>query len=440
MTYKEVTEYLFSQVPSYEQQGATGYKEGLDTTLKLDEHFDHPHEHFRSIHVAGTNGKGSVSHTIAALLQVFGYRVGLYTSPHLIDFSERIRVNGVPISEEYVVNFIETEKDYLESLKPSFFEITTAMAFKYFKDMDVDIAIIEVGLGGRLDCTNIITPIACAITNISLDHTQLLGNSIEQIAMEKAGIIKTGIPVVIGENNSITRPIFEQAAKAVKAPIYFADDADETEITSAEVLPNGHILYHSKHLADFEGELGGMCQIKNTNTVMVINHILMNAGYLCMCYDPENNRKIQLEMNKAFLNVCEITGLRGRWQKVHEHPTVICDTGHNVGGWEYISKQLADVKCEKMRIVFGIVDDKDIYGIMQLLPKNAVYYFTKPNTTRGFPETSLKVFGDQFGLEGSCYSTVVQAYNAAFAEAGPNDFIFVGGSNYVVADFLKSRN
>lgn len=440
MTYKEVTDYLFSQVPNYEHQGTSGYKEGLETTLKLDEHFGHPHESFRSIHIAGTNGKGSVSHTIAALLQLFGYRVGLYTSPHLVDFSERIRVNGEPIPEDYVVEFVEKEKEYFETLNPSFFEITTAMAFKYFKDTDVDIAVIEVGLGGRLDCTNIITPIICAITNISLDHTHLLGNTLADIAREKAGIIKPGIPIIIGESNPETRPVFEQIAKERNAPIHFAEDEDEVEITSCEMLPNGHILYHAKHLADFEGELGGIYQQKNTNTVMAINHYLMDAGYLCMCYDPENNRKIQIEMNKAFKNVCEITGLHGRWQVTHQNPTVVCDTGHNVGGWQYLSQQLVNVKCKKMRIVFGVVEDKDIYGIMQLLPKEAVYYFTKPDSKRAFPETSLKVFGDQFGLEGNCYSTVMQAYNAAFADAAPDDFIFIGGSSYVVADFLKSRS
>lgn len=440
MTYKEVTEYLFNQVPNYEHQGTSGYKEGLETTLKLDEHFEHPHESFRSIHIAGTNGKGSVSHSIAAMLQVYGYRVGLYTSPHLVDFSERIRVNGIPISEDYVVNFVEQEKEFLDSLHPSFFEITTAMAFKYFKDMDVDIAVIEVGLGGRLDCTNIITPILCAITNISLDHTQLLGNSLEQIAMEKAGIIKAGIPVVIGENNPATRPVFEEVAASVKAPIFFAEDDDEKEIVSAEPLDNGHILYHAKHLADFEGELGGIYQLKNTNTTMSIMHRLMDLGYLASCYEPENNKTIQIEMNKAFQNICEITGLHGRWQITHQKPTIVCDTGHNVAGWQYISQQLANIECKKMRIIFGVVEDKDVYGIMQLLPKNAIYYFTKPDSKRAFPETSLKVFGDQFGLESNCYSTVMQAYNTAFAEASPDDFIFIGGSSYVVADFLKSRN
>ncbi len=440
MNYKEVTEYLYNQTPSYEKHGTSGYKEGLENTLKLDEHFGHPHESFRIIHVAGTNGKGSVTHSIAAMLQVYGYRVGLYTSPHLVDFRERIRVNGIPVSEEYVVEFVEKEKIFFETLSPSFFEITTAMAFKYFRDSNVDIAVVEVGLGGRLDCTNIVTPILSIITNISLDHTQLLGASLEQIAMEKGGIIKTGIPVIIGEALPETRPIFEALAQEKQAPIHFAEDEDEKEIESAEILPEGGILYKARHLAEFKGELSGLYQIKNMNTVMVAMHRLMDSGYLCECYDPANNRMIQKEMNLALQNVTKITGLMGRWQTVSTLPTIVCDTGHNVAGWEYLNKQLTAVKCKQLRIVIGIVDDKDIYGIMNLLPKNATYYYTKANTKRAFPETSLKVFGDQFGLSGECYPTVPEAVRAATDASSPEDFIFIGGSTYVVADFLKSRN
>lgn len=440
MTYKEVTEYLFEQTASYEKQGASGYKEGLDTTLKLDEHYGHPHEHFRSIHVGGTNGKGSVSHSIAALLQTFGYRVGLYTSPHLVDFKERIRVNGTPISEDYVVKFVEREREFFEPLSPSFFEITTAMAFCYFRDMDVDIAIIEVGLGGRLDCTNIITPIISVITNISLDHTQLLGSSLEQIAMEKAGIIKTGIPVVIGETQPETKPIFEQVAAEKNAPIVFADSDEEREIVSAKPMPGGGMLYKCVHLGDFKGELSGIYQERNTNTTMAVMHWLMDNGYICLCYDQDNNRKIQQEMTNALMHVSDYTGLKGRWQTLHEMPKVVCDTGHNVGGWQYLSKQIASVECRQKRIIFGVVEDKDIYGIMELLPKDAVYYWTKPGTKRGFPESSLKVLADQFGLMGNAYPTVAQAYQAAITEAATDDFIFIGGSTYVVADFLKTRN
>jgi len=437
MNYQEVCDYLFNQTPSFELQGQSGYKEGLDNSLALDEHYNHPHTKFRSIHIAGTNGKGSVSHNIAALLQVFGFRVGLYTSPHLADFRERIRVNGKPIPEDYVVEFVEDGKDFWQPLKPTFFEIATAMAFKYFADMDVDIAVVEVGLGGRLDCTNIITPILSIITNISMDHTQLLGSSLEQIAMEKGGIIKKGVPVVIGEATPETRMVFEALAQEAGAPIYFAED--EQEIETAIPRPEGGYHYTAKHLGDFDGELSGIYQPKNTNTVVVAMHRLVDMGYMCDCIVPENQRKIQVEMSNAFLHVCSMTGLQGRWQKVQEHPTIVCDTGHNVGGWEYLTKQIQQQKCAHRRIVFGMVEDKDIYGVMALLPKDAIYYYTKGSTKRAFPETSLKVFGEQFGLKGECYPTVKEAIDAALEEATPDDFIFVGGSTYVVADFLHSR-
>jgi dihydrofolate synthase/folylpolyglutamate synthase len=438
MSYEEITEYLFSQTPSYESQGASGYKEGLETTERLDEHFGHPHENFRSIHVAGTNGKGSVSHTIAAQLQVSGYRVGLYTSPHLVDFRERIRVNGIPISEEYVVEFVEREKDFFEPLHPSFFEITTAMAFKYFSDMGVDIAVVEVGLGGRLDCTNIITPILSIITNISLDHTQLLGHSLEQIAMEKGGIIKPGIPVVIGEATPETRMVFDTLAAEANAPIVYAED--NPELISAKLRPEGGMYYKTVHGFEFYGELGGIYQEKNTNTVLHAFGQLVHMGYLADIVEGREKQKTQEEMNSAFLNVTTLTGLKGRWQKVRENPTVVCDTGHNVAGWQYLSRQLTDIKCKELRIIFGMVDDKDIYGVMSLLPKNATYYYTKGSTKRAFPETSLKVFGEQFGLKGECYPDVEHAYQAAITGASSEDFIFVGGSTYVVADFLKTRN
>lgn len=440
MNYRKVLEYLFSQTPSYEKQGASGYKEGLENTILLDEHFDHPHKHIRSIHVAGTNGKGSVAHSIAAMLQVYGYRVGLYTSPHLIDFRERIRVNGVPVSEEYVVDFVEKEKVFFEPLNPTFFEITTAMAFKYFKDMNVDIAVVEVGLGGRLDCTNIITPVLSIITNISLDHTQLLGASLEQIATEKGGIIKPGIPVVIGETHPETRPVFEALAQKCNAPIHFAEDENEREIETAEILPEGGMYYTARHLTEFNGELGGIYQKKNMNTVMVAMRILMDTGSLFECHTSEDKRKAQEKMNHALQNVTKLTGLMGRWQTIHQHPTIVCDTGHNVGGWQYLSQQLAMVKCRKMHIVIGIVDDKDIHGIMNLLPKDATYYYTKAESKRAFPETSLKAYGDQSGLTGKCYATVPEAVRAATDAAAPDDFIFIGGSTYAVADFLKSCN
>ena len=437
MNYQETCDYLFSQTANFEQQGASGYKPGLDTSMALDEHYGHPHEHFRSIHVAGTNGKGSVSHLMAAQLQGCGYSVGLYTSPHIIDFSERIRVNGKPISEEYVVAFVEEGRDFFEQQKATFFEIATAMAFKYFKDMDVDIAIVEVGLGGRLDSTNIITPILSVITNVSLDHTQLLGDSVEQIAMEKGGIIKRGVPVVIGETTPETRMVFDALAQEANAPIIFAED--EQEIVSWRLTPDGYMHYTAKHLGEFDCELTGDYQPRNMNTVVVALHKIVDLGYMCDCIEPENNRKIQGEMNRAFRNVVKSTGLQGRWQTVRRNPTVVCDTGHNPGAWEYLSRQLAAVKCRKLRIIFGMMEDKDVYSVMSLLPKDATYFFTKGSTKRALPETSLKVFAEQFGLKGDCYPTVEQAYKAAMDRASSEDFIFIGGSNYVVADFMKTR-
>ena len=436
MKYEEAIDFLFNRTANFELQGVAGYKEGLGNSLALDEHYGHPHEHFRCIHIAGTNGKGSVSHSIAALLQVFGYRVGLYTSPHLLDFSERIRVNGQPVPHDYVADFVDKGKDFFESVNASFFEITTAMAFKYFKDVNIDIAVIEVGLGGRLDSTNIISPVLSIITNISLDHTQLLGTSIEQIAMEKGGIIKPGVPVVIGEATPETRMVFDALAQEAKAPIAYAED--EQEIVSSTVAPEGRI-YKAKHLGEFKGELQGDYQEKNMNTVVVAMHQLVNLGYMCDCIDPDNNRKIQLEMCEALQNVSTITGLMGRWQVVRRSPLVVCDTGHNIGAWKYLSKQIESVKCKHLRIVFGMVGDKDVYGVMALLPKNATYYYTKGSTKRAFPEMSLKVFGDQFGLQGECYPGVKEAYQAAISGASSDDFIFVGGSNYIVSDFLKSR-
>ena len=314
------------------------------------------------------------------------------------------------------------------------------MAFKYFQEMNIDIAIVEVGLGGRLDCTNIITPILSVITNISLDHTQLLGDSLEQIALEKGGIIKPEVPVVIGETQPETKPIFDALAQEGNARIVYADDENERQILSAEPLPEGGMLYKCKDLADFKGELGGIYQVKNMNTIMCVMHQLMDSGYLCDYAPLENKRKIQEEMTLALNNVTRITGLKGRWQIVHRKPTIVCDTGHNVGGWQYLSQQLMQAQYKKLHIVFGMVDDKDVYGIMNLLPKDAIYYYTKASTKRALPETSLKVFGDQFGLKGDCYPTVGEAIKSATETASADDFIFIGGSTYIVADFLKYIN
>ena len=437
MNYTETCNYLFYKTSNFESQGKGGYKEGLDTIKALDEHYEHPHHDFKTIHVAGTNGKGSVSHTLAAILQVCGYKVGLYTSPHLADFSERIRVNGQPIDQDYVTQFVENGKDFFEEIKATFFDITTIMAFNYFQEKDVDIAIIEVGLGGRLDSTNIITPLVSVITNISLDHTQLLGASVEQIAMEKAGIIKKGIPVVIGEAIPETRMVFDAIAQEANAPIVYAEDRHS--IVKATMLNEGGMLYETDNGMRFKSELMGKFQEKNINTVAAVCQELMILGYLCDVKIPENVSLIQKEMEDALMNVCELTGLQGRWQKIQDNPTIVCDTGHNIGAWEYLSKMLSEVKCNQMHIVFGMVEDKDIYGVMSLLPKNAIYYFTKGSTKRAMSEQSLQVFGAQFELAGMCYPTVSEAIEDAMKNAQKDDFIFVGGSNYVVADFLKTR-
>jgi dihydrofolate synthase/folylpolyglutamate synthase len=435
MNYKETCEYLYGQMPMFEKQGASGYKEGLVNTLKLDDHFNHPHQNYRTIHVAGTNGKGSCAHTLAAILQMCGYKVGLYTSPHLVDFSERIRINGQPIDEDYVVDFVEKEKGFFEPLSPSFFEVVTAMAFKYFADKKVDFAVIEVGLGGRLDCTNIIFPVLSVITNIGLDHTQFLGNSLEQIAMEKAGIIKQGVPVVIGETTPETKMVFEAVAAEAKAPITFAE-ADK-EVTACDATEKG-LLYQTRDYGIIEGELAGNYQEKNTNTVLCAIRQLEKQGYMypVIC-EPEQtcqNREVKI----AFKNVCELTGLKGRWQKVKDAPLTICDTGHNVAGWEWLSRQLQSVPCKHMHIIFGMVEDKDIEGVMALLPKEATYYFTKSNNKRSASENVLCLYAQNFGIKGKGFPDVNSAYEAAVNVADEKDFVFIGGSSYIVADFLKN--
>lgn len=425
MDYKQTVEYLFNSTPVFEKVGASAYKEGLSNTLALDEHFGHPHTHFKSIHIAGTNGKGSCSHTIAAILQSAGYKVGLYTSPHLVDFRERIRVNGVCIDEQYVIDFVENERHFFEPLHPSFFELTTALAFKYFAEQKVDIAIIEVGLGGRLDCTNIITPLVSVITNISLDHTMFLGDTLVKIAKEKAGIIKHEVPVIVGEVNDETRPVFERVAREHNAPIVFAEDS--SDIISVKVDGLSGIDYTTTGYGNFKGALGGSYQVKNSNTILHVVDLLRSS-------------KISIStacVQKGFAEVCALTGLMGRWQTVHRQPLVVCDTGHNEGGWQYLGKQILQPECKTRRIVFGMVDDKDIDHVMNHLPTNAVYYFTRATTHRAIPETKVQEYGKLHNLYGNCYGSVAEAYEAALSEADSKDFIFVGGSSYVVADFLE---
>lgn len=412
MDYQNTLSYLYNSAPMFQQVGSSAYKEGLENTLALDKHFEHPHHSFRSIHVAGTNGKGSCSHTIAAILQEAGYRVGLYTSPHLVDFRERIRVNGQPISEEYVIHFVEKERTFFEPLQPSFFELTTAMAFRYFADERVDVAVIEVGLGGRLDCTNIIRPDLCIITNISFDHTQFLGDTLEKIAREKAGIIKNGIPVIIGETTPETKPVFLKKAQEANAPIYFAEENDREDYPGIEC------------------ELKGIYQKKNTRTILTALPLLKEAGYHL---DEQSVRG-------GFAHVVELTGLMGRWQKLQDSPTLICDTGHNVGGIAYIVEQLRQQSYRQLHIVIGMVNDKDIRGVLALLPQEATYYFTKASVKRALPENELQELAATVGLQGTCYPDVPTAVLAAQKESLPEDFIFVGGSSFIVADLLANRD
>lgn len=424
MNYNETVEYLFNSTPVFEKVGATAYKEGLYNTRQLDSHFNHPHKAYKTIHVAGTNGKGSCSHTLAAILQTAGYRVGLYTSPHLVDFRERIRVNGECIDEKYVVDFVDKERNFFEPLHPSFFELTTALAFKYFADQKVDIAVIEVGLGGRLDCTNIITPILSVITNISFDHTQFLGNTLASIAGEKAGIIKSSIPVVVGETNDETRSVFEAKAKSLGCPIDFAES--KNEILKATHNAVGGMKYTTLDYGNFSGELAGDYQVKNANTILHAVGWLKKLGIL----------SDDIFVHEGFANVCELTGLMGRWQTLMTSPLTICDTGHNVGGWEYLSKQIGHQQYNTLRIVFGMVDDKDIDRVMDMLPTNAVYYFTQANTHRAVLVEEVVEKGSLHGLSGKGYAAVAEAYDAAMTEATADDFVFIGGSSYIVADLL----
>ncbi|MBQ7495056.1 MAG: bifunctional folylpolyglutamate synthase/dihydrofolate synthase [Bacteroidaceae bacterium] len=415
MDYVSTIQYLYHAAPLFQNIGAGAYKEGLSNTHTLDEHFGHPHTHYRTIHIAGTNGKGSVSSCLAAILQSAGLKVGLYTSPHLVDFRERIRVNGAMIPEQRVVDFVEQERSFFEPLSPSFFELTTALAFLYFAEQQVDVAVIEVGLGGRLDCTNIITPDLSVITNISFDHQQFLGNTLAAIAAEKAGIIKSGIPVVIGETNghAEVRDVFENTAIVRGSSIRFADEESMSVIGC---------------------ELKGKYQRANMNTVQCALDELRKQPYYASLLTAE-------AVQNGLARVTELTGLRGRWQTLREQPALICDVGHNVAGIRYVVRQLLDQPCKHLHIVFGMVNDKDYAQVLVELEKlsdHATYYFTQPSCQRALPvDTLARAFIEkEFSVE--TYSTVRDAVCAALQKASPDDCIFVGGSCYVVADLLES--
>lgn len=427
MTYEETLNYLYTSIPVFQHSGGSAYKPGLDTTIALDNYLGNPHKAYRTIHVGGTNGKGSTSHLLAAILRQSGYKVGLYTSPHLVDFRERIRVNGQMIPHDYVIDFVEHHRAFFEPLHPSFFELTSAMAFDYFRSQEVDYAIIEVGLGGRLDSTNIITPILSVITNISLDHTQFLGDTVEKIAAEKAGIIKKNVPVVIGEaEQEGVAQVFMETAKQVNTSIYFAQDTDVLKETHRTT--SGRWVYESTDHGTLHGELGGIVQIKNAATVLTAVRILQANGV-----------KIPTQaVRDGFEQVVELTGLMGRWQTLQSSPKVVCDTGHNVGGWQYLRSHLEEEskKHRKLFMVVGMVNDKDINSVLALMPKQAYYFFTQAAIQRAMPAEDFASLATQHGLQGEVCSSVPTAIEKTLAQAEETDMIFIGGSTFIVADAL----
>ena len=428
MTYQETLDYLYNQRPAYERQGAGGYKPGLQTSLDLDQLFGHPHRNYRIIHVAGTNGKGSVSHMLAAMLQLSGFRVGLFTSPHFVDFRERIRINGQMISQDEVVHFVETFLKMGYPGTPSFFEITSTMAFSYFADQHVDFAVIETGLGGRLDSTNIVTPILSVITNVSFDHTEFLGNTLSEIAAEKAGIIKPGVPVVIGEADQETRPVFEKTAIHVGAPIIFAQDTPEVIEAHHE---GGKIIVNSARHGVITCELAGDYQCHNINTALAAERALEQLGVV-MKSDV---------VNSSFHHIQSLTGLIGRWMTVSEEPCrTICDSGHNIAGITSIVNQLKNESYDHLHMVMGFMRDKDLQHILPLLPTDATYYYTHAHTSRAMPGDELRLLAAQFGLMGQSFPDVTAALAAARAAATHRDLIYIGGSMYLLAEFFAHTN
>ncbi|WP_417358656.1 bifunctional folylpolyglutamate synthase/dihydrofolate synthase [Flavobacterium sp.] len=404
MTYQETIEWMFNQLPMYQTQGASAFKKDLTNTLLLAKHLNNPENGFKSVHVAGTNGKGSVSNMLASILQEAGYKVGLYTSPHLKDFRERIKINGEDISKKFVMDFMSENKPFFEASQLSFFEMTVGLAFDYFTKERVDVAIIETGMGGRLDSTNIVTPLVSVITNIGFDHTQFLGDTLEKIAFEKAGIIKNNVPVVIGEYTPETKTVFENKAKEMQSDIIFASDED---------FP----LYDS--------DLTGDYQKQNRKTVLATVNVLKHY------FDINEEALVN-----GLLNVVKNTGFMGRWQVIHQNPTAVCDSAHNSHGLKIVLNQIAQQKFKDLRIVFGVVNDKDLTEILPLMPKNAIYYFCKPNVMRGL---DAKILQEKFwghNLKGKVYSSVADAYKNALTDADETDFIYVGGSTFVVAEIL----
>jgi dihydrofolate synthase/folylpolyglutamate synthase len=406
MDYQETVQWMFNQLPVYQLQGAIAYKKDLTNTILLANHLGNPEAEIKCIHVAGTNGKGSTSHMLASILQEAGYKVGLYTSPHLKDFRERIKINGEEINEDFVCNFINEHKRFFENNEFSFFEMTVGLAFDYFKTKKVDIAVIEVGMGGRLDSTNIITPLISVITNIGLDHTQFLGTTLECIAFEKAGIIKPKIPIVIGEYTNETRTVFLNKAKTSSSELFFASDIIEETFPSA---------------------LMGNYQEHNKKTVLQTIEILNSQNEFIITEEQIKN---------GLLNVIKNTGLFGRWQQINENPKVICDTAHNKHGLTIVLHQIQKEIFDTLHFVLGVVNDKDLDDILPLFPKKAIYYFCKPDIPRGLDASFLQRKALEFGLIGEVYNSVSEAYNKALKTAQKSDFVYVGGSTFVVAEIL----
>lgn len=428
MTYEETLNYLYTSTPVFQHSGASAYKPGLDTSKALDKLLGFPHQYYETIHVGGTNGKGSVCHTLAAVLQAAGYTVGLFTSPHLVDFRERIRVNGEMISEEYVVHFVEEYRNYFEPLHPSFFELTSSMAFDYFRHKGVEIAIVEVGMGGRLDSTNIITPILSIITNVGLDHTQYLGETVGEIAYEKAGIIKEEVPVVVGEMTPrVVEEVIRKKANEMLAPLYTSSIEEVLDKKNTHLTGKEEWHYHSKDFGSFGGELSGIVQIKNTATVLSALRVLLS------------NYKITKEhVRTGFANVTKLTGLQGRWQRKMFHPYTILDTGHNVDAWKHLGLHIkAEAEhCSALHMIIGLSNDKDVDAILQLMPKNGKYIFTQASTDRAMPAEILAIKAEKFGLKGEVNPDVTDAVCQVMSTAHDNDMVFIGGSSFIVADAL----
>ena len=433
--YQAIIAYLFAQFPQYQNVGKIAYKEGLDNMQALDALLEYPHQNFMSVHVAGTNGKGSVCHMMASVLQRAGYRTGLYTSPHLIDFRERIRINGKMIPKEEVLHFIERYRERFDEIRPSFFEITTAMAFYYFARQKVDIAVIETGLGGRLDATNLITPTISVITNIGLDHCEHLGNTLTAIATEKAGIIKAHVPVVVGEHHPDTDPIFIGRAKELQATLYFAEDGFKVESSCITEGRQRFVMAEEGAIWPnvYELDLLGSYQKKNIVTT------LMTVSVLKRFHKIAENQKWnhRWTVEHALAETAVATGLRGRWEYLSQKPKIITDTAHNAPGLSWVCKQLREESYKRLHFIFGVVVEKDIEAILPLLPKDAYYYFTQAHIPRAMDARLLAEQCLNEGLKGQIVDNVAIALSVARANAGPHDLVFVGGSTFVVAEVLE---